>query len=70
MSFLTPSSEFPFKKAAIRLFPYLYIYYNKNFLIFQIKPVTGIGPVFERWQRPALTTILHRQKLGYYAQLT
>ena len=21
--------------------------------------------MFERWQRPALTTILHRQKLGY-----
>ena len=31
----------------------------------QIKPVTGIGPVFEPWQGPALTTILHRQKLGY-----
>ena len=44
--------------------------YWKPLFIFFHKPVTGIGPVFERWQRPALTTILHRQKLGYYAQLT
>ena len=31
----------------------------------QIKPITGIEPVFEPWQGPVFTTIRHRQKLGY-----
>lgn len=48
----------------------LYIYYTKNFYFLQIKPVTGIGPVFEPWQGPALTTILHRQKLEYMRNLS
>ncbi len=34
-----------------------------------MKPITGIEPVFERWQRPVLTTIRHRQKLGYMRNL-